>query len=87
LVGWASITQNATANTLIQLLVPDQLRGRVMSLYMLVFFGSGPFNALQAGFLGQSIGPGPAVAIGASLMLVIGIIVLFAAPALRKDEP
>jgi MFS family permease len=87
LVGWASITQNATANTLIQLLVPDQLRGRVMSLYMLVFFGSGPFNALQAGFLGQSIGPGPAIAIGASLMLVIGIIVLFAAPALRKDEP
>lgn len=86
LVGWASITQNATANTLIQLLVPDELRGRVMSLYMLVFFGSGPFAALQAGVLGQSLGPGPAVAIGASAMLVIGVIVLFAAPALRKSE-
>lgn len=86
LVGWASITQNATANTLIQLLVPDELRGRVMSLYMLVFFGSGPFAALQAGVLGQAYGPGPAVAIGASVMLVIGVIVLFAAPALRKDE-
>jgi MFS family permease len=85
-VGWATVTQNATANTLIQLLVPDELRGRVMGLYMLVFFGSGPFNSLQAGILGQSIGPRPAVVIGAAVMLIIGVIVLFAAPALRKSD-
>lgn len=86
LVGCATVAQNATANTLIQLLIPDELRGRIMSLYMLVFFGSGPFNALQAGVLGQSLGPGLAVAIGAIVMLVVGVIVLFSAPALRKTD-
>jgi len=86
LVGWAWITQNATANTLVQLLVPDEIRGRVMALYMLVLFGSGPFNSALAGILGQAIGAGPAIAIGAVVTLIFGIAVAFGSPSLRRTR-
>jgi MFS family permease len=49
LVGFAFISQNATSNTLVQAIVPDELRGRVMSVYSLLFFGTAPFGALLAG--------------------------------------
>ncbi|MCE5258641.1 MAG: MFS transporter [Chloroflexi bacterium] len=84
LVGWANVIQNATANTLVQLLIPDEIRGRVMSVYMVVLFGGAPFNSLQAGLLGQSLGSSAAIAIGAVIMLIIGLSVTFGTPTLRQ---
>jgi len=84
LVGWANVTENATANTLVQLIIPDDIRGRVMSVYMLVVFGGNPFNALQAGLLGESLGPSAAIMIGAVIMLAIGLTIVIATPQLRK---
>jgi MFS family permease len=86
LVGLALVTQNATANTIIQSLVPDELRGRVMSFYMLMFFGTAPFGALQAGVLAQALGTGKAIAIDAGITLIVSAWVLLTTPSLRRIE-
>jgi len=46
----------ATANTVMQMTVPDNLRGRVMSIYSLVFIGTGPIGSLMAGLIAQYAG-------------------------------
>ncbi len=81
--GW--VTQNATSNTLVQMLVTDELRGRVMSAYVLMFFGTSPFGSLLAGSLAQAIGPTMAVVIGAGVTLAFSV-GLFATPILRRLE-
>jgi hypothetical protein len=50
-LGFATIAMSATTNTLIQLQVPDALRGRVMSVYTTVFAGSTPIGGLASGVL------------------------------------
>jgi len=69
-IGWGMITQLATVNTLIQTDVPDELRGRVMSLYTLVFLGFIPVGNLIVGTIAHLIGTPYAVAVGASVCLV-----------------
>ncbi|MHB0858124.1 MAG: MFS transporter [Anaerolineae bacterium] len=86
LVGWSWVTQSATANTLLQALIPDELRGRVMAIYTLLFFGTAPFAALQAGALAQAFSPRVAVAAGALVTLVCGLAVWLLAPHLRRAE-
>jgi MFS family permease len=85
-IGLAFVTQNATINTLIQSVVPDSLRGRVMAVFSLAFLGTAPFAALQAGVLAQALGPGMGVAIGAGIALAFGLGVLFTVPTLRRLE-
>lgn len=55
-LGFAGITFATTANTLLQLTVPNELRGRVMSLYILLFAGSTPIGGFLIGSLSSSIG-------------------------------
>jgi MFS family permease len=86
LVGWAMMAQNATANTLVQATVPDELRGRVMAAYSLVFFGSSPFGSLQIGALAQALGPVMAVAISAGVNLAYALYTLLAVPKVRRME-
>jgi hypothetical protein len=62
-----------TRNTLAQLLVPDELRGRVMSVVVLATRGSAPLGRLQGGFLAELVGGPAAVLLGAA---VIGAAVL-----------
>jgi MFS family permease len=82
--GW--VTQNATSNTLVQTLVADELRGRVMGAYTLMFFGTSPFGALLAGSLAQALGPTAAVLIGAGVTLAFAVGLLFGIPAIRRLE-
>jgi MFS family permease len=84
--GWGFMVQNAMANTLVQSIVPDELRGRVMSAYMLMFFGSTPFGALLMGSLAQALGPAAGVAIGATVALGFALFTLLAVPKLRRLE-
>ncbi|MEI7557051.1 MFS transporter [Candidatus Chlorohelix sp.] len=58
MVGLGASMSNvmASANTLVQLITPDNLRGRVMSLYMLVFAGTTPIGGLLAGWLASAGG-------------------------------
>ena len=55
-VGMSMITQAASTNTLIQSMVPDALRGRVMAVYAMMFMGMSPIGALVEGALAERIG-------------------------------
>jgi len=54
--GLGMITTNINANTTVQLITPDHIRGRVMSVYSMVLLGSGPLGAYLSGFLMQHFG-------------------------------
>ncbi|HXR09871.1 MAG TPA: MFS transporter, partial [Candidatus Acidoferrales bacterium] len=64
LSGFTMMMQFTATNTLIQAMVPDQLRGRVMSLYAMMFLGMSPLGSLLAGAVADRIGAPVTVAIG-----------------------
>jgi MFS family permease len=55
-IGFSVMRQNAAANTSIQMLIPDEYRGRVMSLYAMTVVGLGPFGSLAAGSIAHAVG-------------------------------
>jgi len=74
-VGACNIAGNNLANTLVQTLAPDHLRGRMMSVYMLTFFGLMPIGALLAGTSASLVGVRLTVALGGALtLLCVGVI-------------
>ncbi len=64
-VGFSMMLQMSSSNTLIQAMVPDHLRGRVMSVYSMMFMGMAPFGALLGGALADRLGAPLTVSIGA----------------------
>jgi MFS family permease len=72
LLGFAGILFATTANTLLQLTVPDELRGRVMSLYFLLFAGSTPIGSFLIGTLSAVIGVSETLLVCAALC-VLGV--------------
>ncbi len=82
--GVSFVWQNALANTLLQISTPDELRGRVMSLWSLTFQGMMRVGGLQAGFVADWIGAPLSVGIGAAASLVYGLLVAAWFPKLRK---
>ena len=71
-IGFGSILMAATANTTIQLAVPDHLRGRVMSVYTTVFSASVPIGGLAMGAVASGFGASLAIAIGGVLSVAVG---------------
>jgi MFS family permease len=63
-VGYTMMLQMACSNTLIQVMVPDALRGRVMAVYSMMFMGMAPIGALLGGALAEHLGAPLTVAIG-----------------------
>jgi MFS family permease len=63
-VGYFIMLQMACSNTLIQVMVPDTLRGRVMAVYSMMFMGMAPLGALLGGALADRLGASLTVAIG-----------------------
>jgi MFS family permease len=72
-VGFSMMTQTASSNTLIQAMVPDELRGRVMAVYTMVFMGMAPFGALFAGTVADLLGAPGVVALGGCWSIIAGI--------------
>ncbi len=68
--GWGVVSFLAVANSFIQLRTPDVLRGRVMSVYALVFLGVAPIGNAVMGSLAHVAGTGRAISLGASLCLL-----------------
>ncbi len=68
----------SASNTMIQTIVPDALRGRVMSLYMLAFFGTAPLGGLLMGSLASALGSQTAVLIGAAVC-ALGVLAMWSA--------
>ena len=64
-VGFCMMLQMSASNTLIQSMVPDHLRGRVMSVYSMMFMGMAPFGALLGGALADRLGAPTTVVMGA----------------------
>lgn len=83
-VGVSFVMQNSLANTLLQLVTPDAVRGRVMSLYTLTFQGAMRMGGLQAGLVADSIGAPLAVVIGAVVSLAYGLFVAVRYPGVRE---
>jgi MFS family permease len=78
LMGWGSVTQLATMNTLLQLQVPDALRGRVFSIYLWALQGVAPFGSLLVGWMTQALGlSATAIICGLVAFVVIGGIQIF----------
>ncbi|MGA2411991.1 MAG: MFS transporter [Candidatus Binataceae bacterium] len=73
LAGYGFTSSRATTNTLLQLFVADELRGRVMSFYTLSAIGMAPIGALEVGFIGEHLGSRPAVIICGAISLVCAI--------------
>jgi len=70
-VGYSMMIEMAATNTLLQSMVPDELRGRVMAVYSMVFMGMAPFGALVAGLAAARIGaPWTVTASGVVCMVV-----------------
>jgi MFS family permease len=63
-VGYSMMLQMACSNTLIQVMVPDALRGRVMAVYSMMFMGMAPIGALLGGAMAEHLGAQRTVAIG-----------------------
>lgn len=85
MVGVFQLLFMASTNTLLQLIVPDQLRGRVMSLYMLDR-GFMPAGALFAGVSAHYIGAPSTVAMMGGIVIVLSLFVAWRVPALRTLE-
>ena len=82
-VGMSMIMQAASTNTLIQSMVPDALRGRVMAVYAMMFMGMSPMGALVEGALAQRIGAPYTVVIGGCVCVAGAIVFNIRLPALR----
>ena len=83
LVGCAMILNNALTNTLLQMLVPDQLRGRVMGFYSFMFVGMAPLGAFQAGAVAERFGAPLAVAAGGAVSALAVAVLAWRVPELR----
>jgi MFS family permease len=82
--GFTLIPFTASANALLQSIVPDALRGRVMSVYVFMFLGMTPLGSLQAGFLAARIGAPMAISLSASALLLVILFVAWRVPEIRQ---
>jgi MFS family permease len=81
--GFTMMMQFTATNTLIQAMVPDQLRGRVMSLYSMMFLGMSPIGSLLAGALADRVGAPVTVAIGGLISCLGGLAFARKWPSMR----
>ncbi len=75
---------NNSANVLVQKEVEDHMRGRVMSIYTMVFFGGQPLGALLAGWMAGKIGEPRTVQALALVLLVYMVWAVWRVPEVRK---
>ena len=84
-VGFCMLIQMASSNTLIQTMVPDALRGRVMSVYSMMFMGMAPFGALLAGAIAKGLGAPLTVALGGAVCIMGSLVFGWKWPAMRGE--
>lgn len=85
-VGWGFMVLFNMLNTLVQNIVTDELRGRVMSIYTLTFFGGMPIGALWAGAAAEKFNEPITVIFGAIISLAFALFVIWKIPQVRKLE-
>ena len=85
LTGLGIMLSAAATNTVLQSIVPDELRGRVASLYVVSFLGISPLGALAAGWVAERIGPQETLAAGGACALAAALLYALALPAIRRE--
>src|SRR5665213_2117497 len=83
LMGFAVMTQMASSNTILQTIVDEDKRGRVMSFYATAFLGFAPMGALAAGGLAEVFGAPLTVAVGGVVCIFAGLIFASQLPGIR----
>jgi len=83
-IGFAIVISVATENTLLQKLVTDQMRGRVMSMFMMSFIGTMPIGNIAAGALSQRFGVRYTLAAGGTIATLVAIVVAMTNKRLRE---
>jgi MFS family permease len=81
--GMAMMVQMAASNTVLQTIVEDDKRGRVMSFYAMAFFGTAPFGSLLSGVLADRFGAPFAILVGGVACLLGAIAYFRSLPAVR----
>jgi MFS family permease len=84
-VGFCMMLQMACTNTLLQAMIPDRMRGRVMALYSMMFMGMAPFGALFAGVAAEHLGAPVTVAVGGAGCVVGAGLFARLLPGLRVE--
>jgi fucose permease len=74
------------SNAMVQTYIVDEMRGRVMGIYTLIFFGAMPIGSLISGWVAARIGEPLTVIISAAILLVFALYVLWRVPAMRAME-
>jgi MFS family permease len=85
-IGAGLINYMATTNTMLQIFVSDELRGRVMSFYTLSFIGLAPLGALMVGLIGEHLGPQATVVICGALSLGCALLLLTRLDLIRTAQ-
>jgi MFS family permease len=83
-VGFSWMVLIASCNTLLQVLAPNEMRGRVMSIFSMMLVGMAPFGSLIAGWLADRVGASLVVGIGGLLCAVAGLVFARQLPRLRE---
>ncbi len=86
LIGWGTVTQLALMNVLIQIQVPNGLRGRVFSTYLWAIRGVAPFGSLLIGWMAQSLSVPTTILVCGSVCLVVLAILHYFNPDIRFSK-
>lgn len=84
LLGALFIGEYVLLNTLLQTEIEDSMRGRVLSLYTITFFGFTPFGSLGTGWLAEKIGLSVAIGLCALCTFVFSAWILIRTPSIRR---
>lgn len=82
-VGFGMMMETTSSNTLIQAMVPDELRGRVMAVYTMMFMGMAPLGSFFAGAIAEKVGAPIALSLGGVAAMVCAGIFLYRLPKFR----
>jgi MFS family permease len=74
LAGWGMVTFFSTANTVVQTSASDDMRGRIMGIWSLIFGGVIPLGSMETGFISQTFGVPAAIRIGALVCASAGLV-------------
>ena len=84
IVGLGMMLQMASSNTILQTIVDDDKRGRVMSFYTMAFMGAAPFGSILAGSLAKIIGVSDTILVGGISCILGAAIFAYKLPELNK---
>src|SRR5437667_10699802 len=85
LIGFTMVTQLDASNTLVQRIVPDELRGRVMAIWTMMLSGLAPFGSLLVGFLAQRFTARRTFAAGGMACIMGAMAFGFSLPILQSE--